>query len=232
MNFARKEIRVAFFLTIAVVLFPAGVSAQQSPNIAFVSEYVRELGANERDRELNEKEVSVKDVNEKFAAMIRGTTRATLTLSAQISALQSIRLAKPYAELPNNIATFYRHKIDAYKSMTEMATAMLSGPKPGVDYGAMMADAPKLTAMVEYIDRALFEATPLVFSTLIDPKPDKDGHMSRLIVTRAERDQLVRSLEISFGKKLDQKEQNYIVSSASVLRDYLAKKGYKCADEF
>jgi hypothetical protein len=30
---------------------------------------------------------------------------------------------------------------------------------------------------------------------------------------------------------MDQTDQNYIVSSASVLRDYLVKKGYKCSDD-
>ena len=33
-------------------------------------------------------------------------------------------------------------------------------------------------------------------------------------------------------KKLDQDQQNYTVSSASVLRDYLVKEDYKCSDEF
>ncbi len=104
-----------------------------------------------------------------------------------------------------------------------MSTAFLSGPKPGVDYDAMAADAPKITAMLEYIDRSLFQATPAIFAMLIDDKPDRQG-MGRLSITRAERDRLVRSLRISFGKKLDQHDQNLIVSSASVLRDYLAKK--------
>ena len=78
-------------------------------------------------------------------------------------------------------------------------------------YGALTAEAPKITAGLEYIDRSLFQATPLIFATLIDMKPDKQGHASRLIVTRAEREQLVRSLQTSFGKKLDQQHQNLIV---------------------
>jgi hypothetical protein len=71
----------------------------------------------------------------------------------------------------------------------------------------------------------------MIFSTLIDEKPDKNGHMSRLSITRAERDALVRSLEMSFGTKLDQTNQNVLVSSASALRDALTKKGYRCSDE-
>jgi hypothetical protein len=77
----------------------------------------------------------------------------------------------------------------------------------------------------------LFEATPLIFGMLIADKPDNQGHMSRLRITRAERDELSRKLQIEFGAKMDAVDQNYTVSSASVLRNYLSKKGYKCSDD-
>jgi hypothetical protein len=145
--------------------------------------------------------------------------------------LEGMTLNKPYDTLPAAIASYYNYKIGIHNRVIEISTAFVSGPKPGVDYSAMVAEAPKLTAMGEFIDRSLAEITPLVFSTLIDEKPDKNGHMSRLSITRAERDALVRSLEMSFGKKLDLDNQNYIVSSASILRNLLSKKGYKCSDD-
>jgi hypothetical protein len=55
--------------------------------------------------------------------------------------------------------------------------------------------------------------------------------MSRLRIMRAERDGLVRKLEISFDDKMESKDQNYIVSSATVLGEYLINKGYKCSDD-
>jgi hypothetical protein len=42
---------------------------------------------------------------------------------------------------------------------------------------------------------------------------------------------LVQSLEMSFGTKLDLSDQNFIVSSAKLLKHFLKEKGYKCADE-
>jgi hypothetical protein len=193
-----------------------------------VTEYVRELGVNEDMRALAAREIA--EPTDKNAAMIRGSTRIVLELTAQIGMLKGMNLNKPFDELPRNIAEFYDQKIMVHNQMNAMATAFLSGPKPGVDYSAMMAEAPKLTATLESIDRALFQATPLIFATLIDEKPDKDGQ-SRLTITRAQRDGLVRSLQISFGKKLDLSDQNFTVASASVLRDYLSRKGYKCSDE-
>ena len=54
--------------------------------------------------------------------------------------------------------------------------------------------------------------------------------MSRLVITRAQRDRLLYDLRISFGSKLDQTNQTCIVSAASVLKTYL-EKNYKCADD-
>jgi hypothetical protein len=137
----------------------------------------------------------------------------------------------PEPKVPDAIAGFYDQKTKVHSQFIAMATAFATGPKPGVDYSALAADAPKLTATLEYLDRSLFQATPLIFGMLIADKPDSQGHMSRLRITRAERDGLVRSLQIDFDGKMDQTDQNCIVSSASVLRDYLIKKGYKCSDD-
>lgn len=217
-------------IALAVLVFSATGLAAETSHLAFVSEYVREIGINEELRELAAKEMAEPSAD-KNAAIIRSGTRIVLELTSQIAMLKSMSLNPPFDGLPASVATFYDQKVKAYKQMIAMATAFTRGPKPGVDYGALAAEAPKLTAMIEYIDRSLLQATPLIFATLIDDKPDKEGHMSRLRITRAERDGLVRSLQISFGDKMDQTDQNWIVSSASVLRTYLAKKGYQCSDD-
>src|ERR1700730_9988337 len=216
-------------LVALLLWYPATASAAETSRLAFVTEYIRELGVNEDMRALTAREIA--EPTDKNVAMIRGSTRIVLELTAQIGMLKGMNLNKPFDGLPRNIAEFYDQKIMVHNQMNAMATAFLSGPKPGVDYSAMMAEAPKLTATLEYIDRALFQATPLIFATLVDEKPDKDGHVSRLTITRAQRDGLVQSLQISFGKKLDLSDQNFTVVSASVMRDYLSLKGYKCSDE-
>jgi len=221
--------RVLILILLCLSFSSAGV-VQQNSHLAFVSEYVRQLGANEKYRELAYNEFQEKGSNQLLAS-IRGPTRIVLELSTQIAMLRDMRLKKPFDELPNTISQFYGQKVELYNSQIAISQALVAGPKPGVDYGSMTAELPKITAKMEYIDETLFKATPLVFATLIDEKPDKNGHMSRLIITRAERDTLVQTLNRSFGKKLDQENQNWTVSSASVLRHYLLKKGYKCSDE-
>jgi len=217
------------FAMAALVLLASRVAAE-TPRLTFVTEYVRELGANERMRELAQHDIAEAGAD-KNIAIIRSSTRIVLELNSQASAMKEMTLDEPFSYLPGAIAKFYEYKIAAHQRMIDMATAFASGPKPGVDYGAMVAEAPKLTATIEYIDRSLFQVTPTLFAMLISDKPDSQGHISRLRITRTERDQLVRKLQILFGDKLNRKDQNYIVSSASVLRDYLIKKGYKCSDD-
>lgn len=107
---------------------------------------------------------------------------------------------------------------------------MLAGPKPNIDYAAISAELPKITAEIEYVDHSLFQATPLIFATLIDSVPDAENHMSKLIITKAQRKKLVDDLNSYFGKKMDTDQQNWIVSSASVLKAYL-RKDYTASDE-
>jgi hypothetical protein len=223
--------RFLYLLIGLLAVLPTSEVAAETFRVAFVFEYVRELGLNERMRELGEKDLAEAG-EDKSAAMIRSGTRIILELNSQIEMLKRFTLNPPFDGVQGAIAVAYQRKIDVYQRTVDIGTVFQSGPKPGVDYGAMAAEMPKLTATLEYIDRTLFQATPLVFRMLIDDKPDDHGHMSRLRITKAERSRLVQTLQIDFGDKMNRADQNFIVSSATVLRDYLSKKkGYKCSDE-
>ena len=123
--------------------YPATASAAETSRLAFVTEYVRELGVNEEIRALAAKEIA--EPTDRNAAMIRGSTRIVLELTAQIGMLKGMNLNEPFDKLPGDIAEFYDQKIMVHNQFIAMATAFLSGPKPGVDYSAMVAEAPKLS---------------------------------------------------------------------------------------
>jgi hypothetical protein len=227
---SRSTIAKALFVTAIFFGLTAPSHAQETPHLQFVTEYIRELGKVERLRSLAVDEM--KDESNRMASCIRSATRFELELRSQISMIQKMRLDPPFETLPENIASFYERKIDLYKRFADGCAAMMSGPKPGIDYDAIAAEAPKLTAEMEYIDSALFDAMPLVFGTLIDPVPDSNNHMSKLIITNAQRNKLIADINSQFGAKLDQKDQGHIVGAAWVLRAYLGKeKGYSASDE-
>jgi hypothetical protein len=145
--------------------------------------------------------------------------------------LRGFTFKKPFDDLIRDITGFYEQKILLYQQMGDICSSLIAGPQPNVDYAKVAAEAPKITARLSFIDHSLFQATPFIFATLISETPDSHNQMSHLNITKAERDKLVHSIDSYFGKKLNKANQNYTVSAAWVLKEYLTTKGYKCSDE-
>jgi len=203
--------------------------AQENTSLAFVTEFVRELGATERIRSIGEQELKEKNANP-IASSIRNSTRVQLELRSSIGMLSGMHLKPPVDGVPESIIDLYKQKIELHQGLIDIASQFSGGPKPGVDYGKLSAEMPKITASLEYLDETIFKITPVVFGALIDMKEDRQGHASHLVITKAERQKLIQSLKNSFGSKLSAKNQNYTVSAASVLLSYL-QKDFKCSDE-
>ena len=203
--------------------------------LEFVSEYVRELGEIERLRSATLRELEAEPQN-RLPTCIRGNTRMQLALSSHAAFMKRVvsdrKLTNPdIIKTVNVIGEMYSHKVEVLQRLSDNCAAFMNGRQLDVDYGKLAAEAPMITAHLEFVDQALFEVTPLIFAALIDERPDAQNHMSHLTITKAERTGLVNSINTYFGKKLDSKDQNYTVSSASVLKFYLTKKGFKCSDE-
>ncbi len=226
------------FILIALLSLLCTDVAHAQGALEFVSEYVRELGEIESLRSTTLQELHAEPENKfsRFSTCIRGNTRMQLALGSHANfmkrAITEHKVTNPdIVKIIKIIGEMYDHKIEVLQRMSDNCAAFMNGPKPNVDYGKMAVEAPIITAHLESVDQALFEVTPAIFASLIDERPDAQNHMSHLTITKAERADLVKSLNTYFGKKLDSKQQNYTVSSASVLRFYLTKKGYKCSDE-
>jgi len=172
-----------------------------------------------------------KDPNATFSNLVHSATLFKLELGSQVRMLSSMNLSDPFDTLIPSMISFYEEKIKLWDRMKEIGASFIGGPREGVDYQKLGAEVPELRARLEYVDQSIFQASPMVFATLIDMKPDSRNHVSHLIITKAERAELLDSLDTAFGKKLDEKKPNYTVGSAAVLRDALLKKGFKCSDE-
>jgi hypothetical protein len=189
------------------------------------------LAAIERIVESSEEEnkEDTKDGKPNFDGIIHTSTLFQLELGSQIKMLRDMRLNPPFDDLIPNITKFYERKIEIWQRLGEISSEF-GGPKEGVDYSKLAAEIPKLTGELKSIDKALFAATPVVFSTLIDTKEDSKGHPRHLIITKAQKAALIEKLNDSFGAKLDRKDQNYTVSTAIILRNYLIRD-FKGSDE-
>lgn len=218
-------------LLLALCVFGAtGTSyAQETSTLVFVSEFVQELGAAERLRNVAETESKEKDFNS-FSHAIRNSTRLQLELRTRISVLSGMRLSPRFEWIIKNMIDLYKQKIELHERLIDIASAFVAGPRPGVDFGKLAAVMPQVTASLEFIDQSIFKVTPAVFITLIDTKVDDKGHANHLIITKTERQKLIGEIDDQFGSKLKMKNPNYVVGSASVLKAYLLKD-FKSSDD-
>ncbi len=214
-----------------LTLAATGSAGSESPNLEFVKLYVEQLGAVERIRDNAEKELAADTPAQRIADCVRTMTRYQLELTVQISAMRGIHLNKPFDSLPVGIADLDQQKLQFYRQYGDACTTMMEGPKPNVDYGKIAASLPKINAQVEFIDEGIFKISPTVFATLIQMKENSRGGADHLIITGSQRVELTHRIDEIFGEKLNQQNQNYLVSAASVLKFYLEKKGYKSSDE-
>jgi hypothetical protein len=210
---------------------PIRAESAETSHLEFVKLYIEQLGAIERIRDDAAKELLADDATQRIADCVRTMTKYQLELSTQIALMQQVHMNKPFDGLAENLTEFEKQKGDLYKQMGDGCTTMMEGPKPNVDYGKLAASMPKINAQIDFIDQGIFKATPAVFATLIQMKSNSHGGADHLIITKAERSELIGRIRTSFGDKLNQHDQNYIVSAASVLEFYLTKKGYKASDE-
>jgi hypothetical protein len=203
---------------------------QAQARLAFVTEYIRELSAIETIRASGEQALSQSTNEEKLTNAIYTSKQMQFELNSQINILKRMHLDPPFETLIPNIIKFNERKIELLQRLIGISSTFISGPKQGVDYGKLAAEMPQIRAAKDYIDQSLFESATLIFSTLIDLKADSQNHVSRLIVTRAERAQLLSDITTDFGSKLDQKDPNFQVGTAVILKDGLLKD-FKSADD-
>ena len=207
-----------------------------TPHYDVVAEYIRSLSAIHRiqktaDIEFQEANQSDNPGIAMLMSGIRSSTRIKLELNTSIAALKGMKLKKPFETLLPMTIGSYQHKIDLHNEIIKISKSFIAGPKPGVDYSKMTARMPEITVSVEYIDETIFQMMPLVFALLIDEKPDSEGHMSHLNITKEKRQKLIDNINGCFGESLDKDKKNWTVSSAALLKAYLLKD-YKCTDEW
>jgi hypothetical protein len=234
------KMKVTGFFLLPVLLLASVVVGQnkppvhvkpETPHLAFVQEYVRELISDEELKTSGQKELSeAKTTEEQISTGIYFSKSVQLELRSQIRMLNGMRLAKPFETLIPDLIGFYQHEVELHQSLIDIDSKFIAGPQSGVDYPALAAKMPQIRAELEETQKAVFDATPLIFIALIDQKPDSQNHLSHLLITRAEKSDLQDQLEIMLKDVPEKGDHDYYISAAMVLRGGL-QKGYKCTDE-
>ena len=209
----------------------AALPRAETPHLVFVKEYVREMISDEDLKTSVQKELAgAKSVNEQLSTGIYFSKSVQLELRSQIGMLKGMRLNAPYDDLTADLIAFYQQEIGLHQKLIDLSTTFMEGPKPGVDYSAIAAKLPQIRAELESVQKGVFEAATLVFMTLIDLKPDFQGHLSHLAITKADKSDLQDQLKIMLEGQSEHGDHDYYISAAMVIRGGL-NKGHKCADE-
>jgi|GEM_PF-762248 len=235
----RIRIKFAPLTFVCLLVFSSMGFAQETSHYDVVAEFIHELAETKNSQDVANSEMTetaklkpAEKNQQTTSDIIRNGTRIKLKLQININSLKGMKLDKPFETLIPYLIEFNEAKYRLYEELTNIAKTFSAGsPQPGVDYSKLAARMPEITAELEYAEESIFKVTPMVFMLLIDQKPDSKNHLSHLIITKAEGKKFVDSLNNYFGSSMDKKNQNWTVSSASVLRTYFTKKGYKYSDE-
>jgi hypothetical protein len=232
-----NKIAIALLFLVNIVVgqtkpaHPAHATKSETPHLNVAKEYVRELIEAEALKTNGEKELSeAKTLNERFSAGIYYSKSTQLELRSEIRMLQSMHLTDPFDTLIPSLIAFYQDQINLHQRLIDISDKFLAGPKEGVDYSALGAKVPEIRAQLDDSRKSVFQAAALVFMTLIDQKPDSQGHVSHLVITKAEKAELQEQLALMLKNEPDNGDHDYYISAAMVLQGGL-QKGHKCADD-
>lgn len=202
---------------------PCSAAVADTP-LQFVREYIYEISSIENIRATSEKEQAAEpDSTHVMLTCIRTTEAWNLELSGDINIMNGKHLdtGSQADEAPQDVAKLFTQKREIVSALASICSTMAKGPRDGVDYGEIMANMPKITAQLDYIDKLIFQTSPLVFMTLISNRPDSRNHMSHLVITKAERVALIDTIVASFGDRLDKPDQKYAVAIGQIFKDKL-----------
>jgi hypothetical protein len=226
------------FVSLLILIFPGISFAQETSHYDFVAEFIKELGDTKISQDIATREMAetknmglAEKNQETMMSIIRNGTRVKLKLRENNNMLKAMNLKDPFEKLIPALIYWNEQKIKLYDELIKISKTFLEGPKSNVNYAKLAARMPELTASMEYVDESIFKLTPMVFMLLIDQKPDSQNHLSHLTITKDEGQKLSDKLNNYFASSMDEKNQNWTVSSASVLRTYLTEKGYKFSDD-
>jgi hypothetical protein len=209
------------------------ITKAKAARIELVKEFIREVEVLDGLQQTAKKEFGEdKSSNGQLVTAIRVGTRTLFEMNTGVGILDRISLDGRWDEFRTALISIDTERASLNKEMIDASKKLLSGPEEGVNYGALLARAPELTAQVEQLDKMIFNISKAMFLGLLDEeRTDKDGNISHLIVTARERNEMIQGIDIHFGSRLEDKNTTQIVLAAWAIKYGLTQSRYRSADE-
>jgi hypothetical protein len=212
------------------------VLAQEPPAaLQLATVYVDELAAEHNVQQLAKVQAKTNrnNPNQSLMDTVRNTTTLQLSLAQAANALALINGSPELLQTRDLLMQTYVYKGEVLDDVKKNVQTFIAGTykqDPSVNYGALTARAPENTARITDINTSLFKMGNLVFAGMLDMRPDKDGHVSHLTITHAQRKDLLGHIDSRFGRSLDNKDMSVTDQGAWLLRKQLSKS-FKSSDE-
>jgi hypothetical protein len=209
---------------------------QKGARIAFANEFIRELSSEQRIREIFSKEhASDASASDQMSTIIRASTQTSSELDTNIHMLDKIELDPQLDAARTDLQNAYKKQIAIHHEIIADAQLFLNGvtngPKSNVKYDAIVSHIPELIAQNNHLDEIIFNASQAVALGLIDDRPNRNGLLDHLILTKQQREVMIKSIETEFKSTTNNKNQNYSTRAAWLIHDAVLKGPRKSADD-
>ena len=114
------------------------------------------------------------------------------------------------------------------KETRTVSSLLQQRAKQTIDDIDLSANLAQRFAKIKELSSDLVSLSPVVANVLVDNNPDATGHLTRLAITAGERADLIRMIDVWFGKRAQTTKNDYdaIEASVKLLREWLTKPGY------
>lgn len=211
---------IAAIALFCLVLFVDQGHAADTPHDQVVSEFIRQMAEIRELQEIAARELKTSD--DQIMDSIRASTRINAQLRRDIAMLKSMTLGPPYETLLPAIIQLYHEKISLHDDLINVAAEFPRGSQPGVDYGKLSAATPQIAATIDHVEKMLFQMTPMFCFLLLDDRANNTGKPRHLNITDARRREMIKEIDDLFGHRLSAKDPNFAVSSAVLIKKFLA----------
>jgi hypothetical protein len=219
---------VPWLLAVVCLFADPPAWALETPPLQFVTEYLREFSAIEHIRVSEEQELQAPHQG-MLSTCVESGNRYRQEITRQMARMRGMSVPPPSQALPGRLVELYGRKLGLYTEVVKACTALKAGANTDVSSLEVMSAIAQYSAKVDAIDRSLFETSTQAFSTLLNPTAAPHDKPRRLLITMAEKQSLLRQIQVDFGAALDDDQQTYLVNAAGVIRDALRSR--RAADE-
>lgn len=215
-------------LSLLCSLAASAAQAVETPPLQFVTEYIRDFGAIEHIRLVQERELQAPQES-MVATCIRGGNQFRSEITRQVSRMQEMVGPPSWRGLPVRLVGLYERKLAVYTEVINACKALEAGARTNVSSLEVMAAISRYNAKIDAIDKSLFQTSTDTSNTLLSTTHDQHGKLFRLSITAVEKQALLRQIQLEFGAELDDDQQTYLTNAATVIRDFL--RAHSAVDE-